>query len=247
MCGCPSRTVTIGAVRAAGKSASSTASSPSASPCRARIALNTRSAEVRQTTSTPTPAASSSVGRREDLGHDHAHADERHLRRLRRLAQAISAGQHFQPAPLAVAPAPRARGEVLVDRTRAQAEVGGLATLAAQPAERVQERPLEVLPEGRLPGGAPRLLEPDRRGDHRLVGSALRSERDPGGRADQDRLAAGIDAERPRLERPVDERVVERADREERLAVPRPGGPELAEQPDEVALRDAQLDVLPVL
>ena len=68
----------------------------------------------------------------------------------------------------------------------------------------------------------------------------------PDGRADEDRLPARVHAERPRLERAVDERVVERADRQQRLAVARPGRAELAEQPDEVALGDAELDVLAV-
>ena len=40
-----------------------------------------------------------------------------------------------------------------------------------------------------------------------------------------------------------DERVVDRADREQRLAVAAPGGAELAEQADEVRLGDAELDV----
>ena len=111
----------------------------------------------------------------------------------------------------------------------------------------MQQRPLEVLAERRLPGDAARLLEPDRRRDDRLVRAALGRERDPGRRPDQDRLRPGVDPERPRLERAVDERVVERADRQQRLAVARPGRPELAEQADEVALGDPELDVLAVL
>ena len=91
------------------------------------------------------------------------------------------------------------------------------------------------------------LLQPDRRRDDRLVGAALGSERDPRWGTDQNRLAAGIDPERPRLERPVDEGVVDSPDRKQRLAVPRPGRAELAEQPDEVAFGDPELDVLAVL
>ena len=74
--------------------------------------------------------------------------------------------------------------------------------------------------------------------------TALGGEGDAGRRADQDRLAAAVDAERPGLERAGDERVVERADREQRLAPPAPGRAELAEQADEVDLGDAELDVL---
>ena len=44
-----------------------------------------------------------------------------------------------------------------------------------------------------------------------------------------------------------DERVVDRADGQERLAVARPRGAQLAEQADEVHLRDAQLDVASVV
>src|SRR5215217_8717492 len=111
----------------------------------------------------------------------------------------------------------------------------------------MQEAPLEVLAEGGLVGDAAGLLDADRRRDHRLVRAALRAERDARGRADQDRLAAGVDAERPRLERARHERVVDRADRQQRLAVAGPRRAELAEQPDEVDLRDAELDVLAVV
>ena len=76
------------------------------------------------------------------------------------------------------------------------------------------------------------------------MGAALRRERDPGRRADQDRLAARVDPERPRLQRALDERVVEHPDRQQRLPPPAPGGAQLAEQPDEVRLGDAQLEVL---
>ena len=82
--------------------------------------------------------------------------------------------------------------------------------------ERVQQRPLEVLAEGRLPRDAARLLEADRRRDDRLVRAALGRERHAGRRADEDRLPARVHAERPRLERPVDERVVHRPDRQQR-------------------------------
>ena len=113
--------------------------------------------------------------------------------------------------------------KALVDRTRREAEVGRFATRPPQPAERVQQRPLEVLAEGRLPGDATRLADPDRRGRDRLVRAALGRERDPRRGSDEDRLAACVDAEAPGLERPADERVVERPDRQQRPAVARPG------------------------
>ena len=54
--------------------------------------------------------------------------------------------------------------------------------------------------------------------DDRLVGAALGPQRHAARRADEDRLPAGVDAERPRLERARDERVVDGADRQQRLA-----------------------------
>ena len=67
----------------------------------------------------------------------------------------------------------------------------------------------------------------------------------PGRRPDQDRLAAGVDAERPGFERALHERVVQDADRQQRLAPAAPGGAELADCADEVGLGDAEFDVLP--
>jgi hypothetical protein len=111
----------------------------------------------------------------------------------------------------------------------------------------VQERPLEVAPEGRLPGDAAGLLDADRRRDHRLVRAALGPERDAARRPDEDRLAARVDAERPRLQRPRHERVIDGADRQQRLAVARPRRAQLPEHADEVDLGDAELDVLAVV
>jgi len=76
------------------------------------------------------------------------------------------------------------------------------------------------------------------------MGAALGSEGDARRRADQDGLAAGVDAIRPGLEGSGDERVVERGDRDEPLAPARPGAAELPEKTDEVHLGDAELDVL---
>src|SRR5919197_1576001 len=112
--------------------------------------------------------------------------------------------------------------------------------------QRVEERPLEVLPEGRLPRHAAGLGDADAGRRDRLMRTALGSEGDPRGRADEDRLAAGVDPELPRLEHPADERVVERPDRQQRRPVYLPGLPKLAEEADQVGLRDPQLDVLAV-
>src|SRR6185436_16648540 len=121
-------------------------------------------------------------------------------------------------------------GQRLVDRPRGEAEVGRLATRPAEPRQRVEQRPLEILAEGGLPERAAGLTDPDRGRDDRLVRASLRGQRDARRRADQDRLPARVDPERPRLEGAPHEGVVDRADREERLAVAAPGGAELAEQ-----------------
>ena len=170
------------------------------------------------------------------LGHERAHDRDRHPRAF---AQAVAAGEHVL--------ARRVPGQPLIHRPGGEPEVRGLAVGSPEPRQRVQERPLEVAPEGGLPRHAAGLLDPDRRRDHRLVGAALRPERDPARRADEDRLPAGVDAERPRLERPREERVVDRPDRQQRLAVARPGGAQLAQQADEVDLRDPELHVLAVV
>ncbi len=173
------------------------------------------------------------VGRLDRLGHERAHDGDRHARLLG-CAQPVAPGERLLA---------RARVQPLVDRPRREPEVRGAAALAAEPRQRVQERPLEVLAEGGLPRDAARLLDPDRGRDHRLVRAALGPERDAARRADEDRLAARVDPERPRLQRARDERVVDRADRQQRLAVARPRRAELAQQPDEVDLGDAELDV----
>ena len=110
-----------------------------------------------------------------------------------------------------------------------------------------EERPLEVLAERRLPRHQPGCSIPI---DGVMIdwwappsGASVT----PRGRADEDRLPARVDAVRPRLERAGDERVVDRADRQQRLAPARPRRAQLAEQADEVDLGDAELDVLAVV
>ena len=248
VCGWPSSTVDDRRAALGREELVEDRGSPSSSPCRACSARKTRSAEVRQTTSTAVPASVERAGGRDHLGEHGAHADERDVAARRSaVAQHVAAREHLR-APLARAPPapPGCAASACVDRPRAEAEVGGRAAAATEAAERGQQRPLEILAEGGLPGDAARLLETDRGRDDRLVRAALGRERDAGRRADEDRLPAGVDAERPRLERAVDERVVDRPDRQQRLAVARPGRAELAEQPDEVALGDAELDVLAV-
>jgi hypothetical protein len=70
------------------------------------------------------------------------------------------------------------------------------------------------------------------------VRAALGAERDARRRADEDRLAAGVDPNDQGSERAGHERVVDRAHGQQRLAVARPGGAELTQQADEVRLGD---------
>ena len=174
--------------------------------------------------------------RRQELRDHRAHAHERHARPAGRAAHCVPARQHELAIGLAA--------KRLVDRTRREPEIGRLATGPAQPRQRVQQRPFEVLAEGGLPRGAARLGDADRGSDDRLVGAALGRERHATRRADQDRLSAGVHPERPRLERAPDEGVVDRPDRQQRLAVAAPGGAQLAQQAHQVGLGDAQLDVM---
>ena len=109
----------------------------------------------------------------------------------------------------------------------------------------VEQAPLGLDREGRLEGGDARGLEADRRGRDALVRTPFRREGDARGGADEDRAPAGVRPEHPRLERAADERVVDRPDRQQRLAELGPGRTQLAEQAHEVDLGDAELEVLP--
>ena len=143
MCGWPSSTVTSGAARSAGNSSSRirvAAARPG--PGRACSERNTRSGEVRHTTSAGCPAAVELVGGGEHLGHDRAHADQRHRRRAARGARAAGS----RPP----APARAASRASRVRRARAPApgrsagwSAGSTPTCrrAGRAAERVQAAP----------------------------------------------------------------------------------------------------------
>ena len=207
---------------------------PAPSPARHRArgractARNSRSGLVTQTTSARKAELAEPVGGGQRLGHQRAHHRQRD-RRLGDPAQRVRPGDHLAPPPFPRGRVGRHRGQRLVHRPGRQPQVRRGPARPAELAERGEQAPLGVQREGRLPARAARLLEPDRRRVDRLVCAALRRERHPGRRADQDRLPAGVDAERPGLQRPLHERVVEHADRQQRLAPPAPGRPELAD------------------
>ena len=230
VCGWPSSSETIGS--GSGNSSSRIDGSPSAEPG-ARL----EGAEQQVGAGDADDRRAELLGRLHRLRHERAHHRDRHA------ASRRAAGSR-RPARARGPASPASAWSIGRVESRKYADA---AVRAAEPRQRVQERPLEVAPERRLPGDAAGLLDPDRRRDDGLVRAALGPERDAARRADEDRLPAGVDAERPRLERARHERVVDRADRQQRLAVARPRRAQLAEQPDEVDLGDPQLDVLAVV
>jgi hypothetical protein len=74
--------------------------------------------------------------------------------------------------------------------------------------------------------------------------AALSAKRDAGGRRDQDEARLLITGVIERIEAARDERIVQRADRQEPLAVDGVGEPKRRQQREQVVLGDAELDVL---
>ena len=159
VCGWPSSTLTIGARPLGRESAVEDAVGPSSSPLRACTARNTRSADVRHTTSTWIPPCVELVGRREHLGHHDAHPDQGHLSAPRTTREAGSRRRAPRGGVALVARVRRHRRQRLIDRPGAEPEVGGGAIRPAEPCPGVQQHPLEVLERRRVPrrrsGAAP--------------------------------------------------------------------------------------------
>src|SRR5205814_5727030 len=88
------------------------------------------------------------------------------------------------------------------------------------------------------------LGDADQRLQHRLMRAAFRSEGNAGGGGDQNEAGVLVERVIQRVEAALDERVVERADRQQPRAEQRPGEAERGEQQEQIALRDAELDVL---
>ena len=123
----------------------------------------------------------------------------------------------------------------LLDRPRREPQVDGAAGLVAQPValgrfafagaldvvERKREDRREFVDEGRLEGGDAVLRHADQRRCDRLMRAALGRERDAGRRRHQDEARILIAGVVERIETALDERIVERADRNEPLAVDR--------------------------
>ena len=213
VCGWPSRTVTIGAARPAGNTLSRIQDGPSASPRRACTASNSRPGLVTHTTS----AAMSCSARRSaaarvsviiapiptnvTTGSGTVAVGTRRRR---------PAGGGVREPPGRLAPRPGSDRPGRVDRRRYDEVPSGRPSRPMH----AEQRPLDIDGERRFVADTAGLLEADRRGLDRLMRAALGGEGDPGRGADQDRLPAGVDAVRPRLQGAFDERVVQHADRE---------------------------------
>ena len=182
--------------------------------------------------------------RRQRLRDHHARGEDMHgaisgiARRLAGVAQPIAAAQRRIAIRLG-----RRRREGLVDRARRQSQIETLALARSDGREAVEEDPLHLARERRLEVGDGGQRHADRGRDHRLVSAALGRQRDAGRRGGHDEPATGVERVIEGVEAPRYERVVERADRQQRRARHLRGEAERSEEKKEVVLGDAQLDV----
>ena len=111
-------------------------------------------------------------------------------------------------------------------------------------AERLQQEPLHLPRESGLIGKEVGDLDPERRRQHRLVGSTLRGKADAGGAGDENETRLRVRRVKERVEPPREEAVVERADRKE----PPPGQlgrqAQHRQEDEEGRLPDPELEVL---
>ena len=140
----------------------------------------------------------------------------------------------------------RGAGAGLLQRPGREAQVDRPALLGLQVAEGPLHHGGELVREGGLVGREAALPHADQGRRDGLVRPALRRERDPRGRARHEEAGVAVAGVVERIEAPRDERVVERADRDQ--APPEEGvrQPRDAQREEEVHLRDAELEVLAV-
>ena len=146
----------------------------------------------------------------------------------------------------------------LLDRPRREPQIDRAAGLVAQPValgrcavavlldvvERERHDRGKLVDERRLERRKPVLRHADQRLRDRLVRAALGRERDAGRRRDQDEARVLVAGVVQRIEAARDERIVQRADRQQPLAVDRMRQAERGQQDEQVHLGDAELDVL---
>ena len=143
----------------------------------------------------------------------------------------------------------RARGEPQIDRAAGLvAQPVALGRLALAALLDVVERPRhdggKLVDVSRLERREPVLRHADQRRADRLVRAAFARERDAGGRRDEDEARLLIAGVVQRIEAARDERIVQRADREQPLAIDRVRQAERRQRDEQVVLGDAELDVL---
>ena len=146
----------------------------------------------------------------------------------------------------------------LLDRPRRQPQIDRAAGLVAQPValggcavavpldvvEREGEDHGELVDEGRLERSEPVLRHADQRLGDRLMRAALGRERHARRRRHQNEAGVLVAGVVQRIEPAGDERIVERADRQQPLAVDRMRQAERRQQDEQIHLGDAELDVL---
>jgi hypothetical protein len=123
-------------------------------------------------------------------------------------------------------------------------QVDGAAVLGLEVLEGPAHDHGQLVGVGRLEVGEAGLAHADQRRADRLVGAALRGQRGARRGGDQEEaraLVAGVDQ---RIEAAVDERVVERADRQQPRAEQVVGEAEGGQRGEQVVLGDAELEVL---
>ena len=186
------------------------------------------------------------------LGRDRAGVGDDDLAVRSRLAQPVGAIDD------ALAQFRRHLALDLLDRARRETEIDRAAGLVAQPValgrgavavfldvvERERHDRGKFVDERRLERRKPVLRHADQRLRDRLVRAALGRERDAGRRRDQNEARLLVAGVVQRIETARDERVVQRADRQQPHAVDLMRQPKRGQQDEQVHLGDAELDVL---
>ena len=178
--------------------------------------------------------------RGERFGHHRAHRDDRGFGSRARLAQPIAAGERgFAPAVVVALD--------LRDFAGRQPQIGAFAGRIVDQPEGFLHHRRELVGKGRLVMAQARLAERDQRRVDRLVRAAFGTERDPARGRDQQEARVLVASVIEAIEAARDERVVERSDREQARAEQVAGETRRGEHQEQIALGDAELDVLALL
>ena len=146
----------------------------------------------------------------------------------------------------------------LFDRTRGEPQIHRAAGLVAQPVALrgfafavaldviagERENRGELVDKSRLEGGEPVLGKPDQRRRDRLVRAALGRERDARRRGHQNKTCLLVAGVIERIETALNERVIERANRDQTLSIDHVRQTQRRQQSEQIHLGDAELDVL---